>query len=62
MEEFGKTVVKELKPGGQDILVTEANKREYVQRACNMKMRESIKGQIDSCSQSNGASVSLQYK
>ena len=39
---------KELKPDGQNILVTEANKREYVQRACNMKMRESIKAQIDS--------------
>jgi E3 ubiquitin-protein ligase HUWE1 len=48
MEEFGKTVVKELKPGGQDIPVTEGNKREYVHRACNMKMRESIKTQIDS--------------
>lgn len=48
MEEFGKTVVKELKPDGQNIPVTEGNKREYVQRACNMKMRESIKTQIDS--------------
>lgn len=48
MEEFGKTVVKELKPDGQNIPVAENNKREYVQRACNMKMRESIKTQIDS--------------
>lgn len=49
IEEFGKTVVKELKPDGQNIAVaTESNKREYVQRACNMKMRESIKMQIDS--------------
>lgn len=48
IEEFGKTVVKELKPDGQNIPVVETNKREYVQRACNMKMRESIKGQIDS--------------
>ena len=48
MEEFGKTVVKELKAGGQNLPVMETNKREYVQRACNMKMRESIKSQIDS--------------
>ncbi len=48
MEEFGKTVTKELKPDGQNIPVLETNKREYVQRACNMKMRESIKAQIDS--------------
>ena len=41
-------MTKELKPGGQNIAVTESNKREYVQRACNMKMRESIKSQIDS--------------
>ena len=48
MEEFGKTVTKDLKPDGRNIAVTEANKREYVQRACTMKMRESIKSQIDS--------------
>ena len=39
---------KELKPDGANIAVSEGNKREYVQRACNMKMRESIKGQIES--------------
>ncbi len=48
MEEFGQTVTKDLINDGRNIAVTEANKREYVQRACNMKMKESIKVQIDS--------------
>lgn len=48
IQEFGKTEVKDLKENGQQIAVTEANKREYVQLACQMKMTESIKSQIKS--------------
>ena len=40
--------MKDLKENGQQIAVTEANKREYVQLACQMKMTESIKSQIKS--------------
>ncbi len=40
--------MKELKPGGNNIIVTEANKREYVQLACQMKMTGSIQAQIKS--------------
>jgi E3 ubiquitin-protein ligase HUWE1 len=40
--------VKDLKENGRQIAVTEANKREYVQLACQMKMTESIKAQIKS--------------
>lgn len=48
VQEFGKTEVKELKPDGTNIVVTEANKREYVQLACQMKMTGSIQVQIKS--------------
>ena len=40
--------VKDLKENGRQIAVTECNKREYVQLACQMKMTESIKAQIKS--------------
>ena len=40
--------MKELKPDGRNIVVTEANKREYVQLACQMKMTGSIQAQIKS--------------
>ena len=48
IQEFGKTEVKDLKENGRQLPVTEANKREYVQLACQMKMTESIKSQIKS--------------
>ena len=48
IQEFGKTEVKDLKENGRQLTVTEANKREYVQLACQMKMTESIKSQIKS--------------
>ncbi len=48
VQEFGKTEVKELKPDGTNLVVTEANKREYVQLACQMKMTGSIQVQIKS--------------
>ena len=37
-----------MKSDGQNIPVTEANKREYVQLACQMKMTGSIRSQIKS--------------
>ena len=48
MQEFGKTETKDLKPNGVDLAVTEANKREFVQLACQMKMTVSIRAQIKS--------------
>jgi len=39
---------KDLKPNGTNIPVTESNKREYVQLACQMKMTGSIRSQIKS--------------
>ena len=39
---------KDLKPNGADVPVTESNKREYVQLACQMKMTGSIRSQIKS--------------
>ena len=48
VQEFGKTETKDLKPDGVNIAVTEANKREYVQLACQMKMTVSIRVQIKS--------------
>ena len=48
IREFGKTETKDLKENGYQLAVTEANKREYVQLACQMKMTESIKSQIKS--------------
>jgi E3 ubiquitin-protein ligase HUWE1 len=48
IREFGKMEVKDLKENGRQIAVTESNKKEYVQLACQMKMTESIKAQIKS--------------
>lgn len=48
IQEFGKTETKDMKPDGQNIPVTEENKREYVQLACQMKMTSSIRSQIKS--------------
>ena len=39
---------RDLKPNGRELPVTEANKREYVQLACQMKMTGSIRSQIKS--------------
>jgi len=43
---FGKTEVVELVPGGKNIKVTEANKREYVNLITRHRMTTSIKGQL----------------
>jgi hypothetical protein len=43
---FGKTEVVELVPGGREIKVTEANKRDYVNLIARHRMTTSIKAQI----------------
>jgi len=37
-EEFGKRVIRDLKPNGRNIPVTEENKEEYVKLICYAKM------------------------
>lgn len=44
---FGRKELKELKPGGRDIKVTEANKREYVDLVTQHHMTTAIRGQLD---------------
>ena len=48
IQEFGRMETRDLKPNGREIPVTEANKREYVQLACQLKMTGSIRSQIKS--------------
>lgn len=45
VQEFGVTEVRELKPNGANITVTEENKIEYIQLVCRMKMSGSIQQQ-----------------
>lgn len=45
VQEFGVTEVRELKPNGMNIAVTEDNKLEYIQLVCQLKMSGSIKQQ-----------------
>lgn len=45
VQEFGVTEVRELKPNGSNIAVTEENKIEYIQLVCRMKMSGSIQQQ-----------------
>lgn len=45
VQEFGVTDVRELKPNGGNIAVTEENKLEYIQLVCQLKMSGSIKQQ-----------------
>lgn len=47
IQEFGVTEVRDLKPGGRDIIVTEENKKEYVKLLCQMKMTGAIRKQLD---------------
>ena len=44
---FGRREVKELKPGGRDVKVTEANKREYINLKAQHYMTTSIRAQLD---------------
>lgn len=46
VREFGVTEVRELKPGGANIPVTEENKHEYVRLVCQEKMTGSIRKQL----------------
>lgn len=43
----GSTVEKELKPGGEDIDVTDANKHEYINLVLKHKFVDSVKSQMD---------------
>ena len=42
VQEFGVCEVRDLKPNGANILVTEENKKEYVHLVCQMKMTGKI--------------------
>ena len=46
-EEFGVIIIRDLIPDGRNIVVTEENKRDYVQRICYAKMANDIKEQIE---------------
>lgn len=47
VEEFGVKSVRDLKPNGRKIDVTDANKEEYVKLVCQTKMTGSIRKQLD---------------
>jgi len=47
-EEFGKMTTHELKPDGNNILVTEENKKEYLRLVTQFRMTSGIRLQIDS--------------
>lgn len=44
--EFGKTEVRDLKPDGRNLPVTEENKKEYVHLVCQEKMTGAIRQQL----------------
>ncbi|KAH9459522.1 hypothetical protein Pst134EA_019671 [Puccinia striiformis f. sp. tritici] len=46
-DDFGSTQIVDLKPGGQEILVTNENKPEYVQLLVQNRLTVSIREQID---------------
>jgi E3 ubiquitin-protein ligase HUWE1 len=43
---FGRMEIKDLKPGGKDIKVTEGNKREYINLKAQHYMTTAIKAQL----------------
>lgn len=47
VQEFGVTEVRELKPNGANIIVTEENKMEYIRLVCQMKMTGAIRKQLN---------------
>lgn len=47
IDDFGKRRTIELMPGGESIPVTNANKQQYVQLMCELRMTTSIRTQID---------------
>jgi len=46
IQEFGVTETRELRPNGNNIKVTEDNKKEYVKLVCQMKMTGAIRKQL----------------
>lgn len=48
VQEFGVTEVRDLKPNGRNIIVTEENKQEYIRLVCQMKMTGAIRKQLNS--------------
>jgi len=48
IQEFGVTEIRDLKPNGRNIRVTEENKKEYVKLVCQMKMTGAIQKQLQS--------------
>ncbi|MED6257408.1 E3 ubiquitin-protein ligase huwe1 [Ataeniobius toweri] len=46
VQEFGVCEVRDLKPNGANIVVTEENKKEYVHLVCQMKMTGAIRKQL----------------
>lgn len=47
-ERFGEIVNIELRPGGEDIPVTEENKKEYVDAVVEYRISKRVKAQFDS--------------
>lgn len=47
-ERFGELVTIELKPGGEDVPVTEANKKEYVDTVVAYRISTRVKDQFNS--------------
>lgn len=45
VQEFGVTEVRDLKPNGRNIAVTEETKMEYIRLVCQMKMTGAIRKQ-----------------
>ena len=48
IQEFGVTEIRDLKPNGRNVRVTEENKKEYVKLVCQMKMTGAIQKQLQS--------------
>ncbi|XP_074714176.1 E3 ubiquitin-protein ligase HUWE1 [Strix uralensis] len=46
VQEFGVCEVRDLKPNGANVLVTEENKKEYVHLVCQMRMTGAIRKQL----------------
>lgn len=46
-DRFGEMVTVELKPGGEDVPVTEENKKEYVEHVVEYRIAKRVKEQFD---------------
>ena len=47
IQEFGKTEIRDLKPNGRNLPVTEENKKEYIKLVCVEKMTGAIRKQLN---------------